>query len=77
MSRLRFEWKEDRGLACFLGSVRIGVVRRIEEGFSASYFVPGGNRHKFESSGEAEAEIEKVVENFIREAGLARSESIE
>lgn len=77
MSRLRFEWREDRGRSCFLGNVRIGVVRPFEGYFSASFFLPGCRKHKFETMGEAEAEIEKVAEDFVREAGLVQKEATE
>lgn len=77
MSRLNFEWREERGRSCFLGNVRIGVVRPFENYFSASFFIPGSRKHNFETMGEAEAEIEKVAEDFVREAGLVQKEAIE
>lgn len=78
--RLRFEWIANReGVRnCFLGEVRVGFVRKSSDGgFVAVQMFPGSNWARFATMGEAEADVEKLAEDFVRKAGLVQREAIE
>lgn len=80
MSRLRFEWKEGRDSVrnCYLGEVRVGFVKKSDRGtFVAVQMFPGSNWARFATMGEAEADVEKLAEDFVRDAGLVQKEAIE
>lgn len=78
--RLRFEWIANReGVRnCFLGEVRVGFVRKSSEGgFVAVQMFPGSNWGRFPTIGEAEADVEKLAEDFVEKAGLVQKDASE